>query len=80
MNISGDVIVLRSKEVTTVSQARVTFGRKGRDMTKEIPGCWQGPFLGLANDYKGVHFVKIHQALRSLFGVLFCVTFCNINS
>lgn len=64
MNISGDVIVLGNKEVTTVSQARVTFGRKEGVMTRETSGCWQGPFLGLASDCRGVRFVKIHQALH----------------
>lgn len=31
MCIGGEIIVLRSKEVTTLSQASVTLGNKGRN-------------------------------------------------
>lgn len=80
MNISGDVIVLGNKEVTAESQARITFGHKEGDMTRETSGCWRDPFLGLASDYKGAHFVKIPRALHLCWVYFSMLRFCKINS
>lgn len=56
MCIGGEIIVLRSKEVTTLSQASVTLGNKGRNYK-------QGDFfLGVG----GVYFL-IWQVVTRVF-------------